>query len=70
MVDFEECKVQKGLTMEKELKNKNESVFITQILKAVKSIQYGYIQITVQDSKVVQIDKTEKIRLDRQNYIN
>lgn len=35
-----------------------------QILKALKSIRYGYVQITVQDSKVVQIDKVEKFRLN------
>ncbi len=33
------------------------------IAKAVKSIKYGYVQVTIQDSRVVQIDKTEKIRL-------
>jgi len=37
-----------------------------QILRAIKSVRYGYVQIVVQDSKVVQIDKTEKIRLDGQ----
>lgn len=43
----------------------NRTVPIEQIMSAVRSIRYGYVQITVQDSKVVQIDKTEKIRLDR-----
>lgn len=44
----------------------NERALILQILKALKSIRYGYVQITVQDSRPVQIDKAEKIRLDRQ----
>ncbi|MCF6154641.1 MAG: DUF2292 domain-containing protein [Candidatus Brocadia sp.] len=43
---------------------KTDEAIITQILRALKSIQYGYVQITVQDSKVVQIEKTEKFRLD------
>ncbi len=46
----------------------NEKRLILQILKAVRSIRYGYVQITVQDSKVVQIDKTEKIRFDKEDY--
>lgn len=45
---------------------KTDEAIITQILRALKSIQYGYVQITVQDSKVVQIEKTEKFRLDGQ----
>lgn len=30
------------------------------------NIKYGYIQITIQDGKVVQIDKTEKFRFNDQ----
>ena len=44
-----------------------EKKLLLQILKAVRSIRYGYVQIIVQDSKVVQIDKTEKIRFDKDN---
>jgi len=46
----------------------SEKKLLLQILKALRSIQYGYVQITVQDSKVVQIDKTEKIRFDKEDY--
>ncbi len=46
----------------------NEKRLVLQILKAVRSIRYGTVQITVQDSKVVQIDKTEKIRFDKEDY--
>lgn len=45
----------------------NEKELLLQILKALRSIRYGYVQIIVQDSKVVQIDKTEKIRFDKDN---
>jgi len=45
--------------------NENERKLLFQILEALRSIRYGYIQIIVQDSRVVQIDKTEKIRLDK-----
>ena len=33
------------------------------IQEAVKSIRYGVVQLIIQDGRVVQIDKTEKIRL-------
>ncbi len=45
----------------------DEKRLLSQILKAVRSIRYGCVQIIVQDSKVVQIDKTEKIRLDKES---
>lgn len=46
--------------------NNKQDVIISQILRALKGIQYGHVQITIQDSKVVQIDKMEKVRLDGQ----
>jgi hypothetical protein len=33
------------------------------ILRAIQEIRYGSVQIVIQDSKVVQIEKLEKIRL-------
>lgn len=47
------------------LKDSAEKQLLLRVLDAVKSIKYGYVQITIQDSKVVQIDRTEKIRLDK-----
>ncbi len=44
-----------------------EKKVISQILEALRSIRHGYVQIVVQDSKVVQIDKTEKIRFDKKD---
>lgn len=46
----------------------NEKKLLLQVLKAVKGIRYGTVQIIVQDSKIVQIDKTEKIRFDKEDY--
>ncbi len=45
-----------------------ERKLVLQILEALRSIRYGYVQIIVQDSKVVQIDKTEKMRFDKEDY--
>jgi hypothetical protein len=33
------------------------------IMKAIASVRFGQVQITIQDARVVQIDTTEKLRL-------
>jgi len=33
------------------------------VLEAIRSVRYGQVQIIIQDSRVVQIDTTEKVRL-------
>lgn len=43
--------------------SKNEDV-AKDIVRAAKGIKFGYIQVTIHNSRIVQIDKTEKIRLD------
>jgi len=45
----------------------SEKKVILQVLEVLRSIRHGYVQIIVQDSKVVQIDKTEKIRFDKKD---
>ncbi len=49
----------------REDKQNEENLPLREILEAVKGIKYGYVQLTIQDSKIVQIDKTEKLRLDK-----
>jgi len=36
------------------------------ILEAVRSLDYGSVEIVVHDSQVVQIERREKVRLDKQ----
>lgn len=48
-------------------KEKGIPIPLEEILEAAKNIKYGYLQIIIQDSKIVQIDRTEKIRFDKQN---
>ncbi len=50
---------------DKELVDNQDKMLMLKVLEAIKSIKYGYVQITIHDSKVVQIDKTEKIRIRR-----
>jgi hypothetical protein len=40
-----------------------EAQILRLILRAIREIRYGSVQIVIQDSKVVQIDKVEKLRL-------
>lgn len=49
--------------MNTQSEHKNEDI-AKDIVKAAKDIKFGYIQVTIHNSKIVQIDKTEKIRLD------
>jgi hypothetical protein len=39
------------------------SLPIDAIREAVESIRFGTVQLIIQDGRVIQIDKTEKIRL-------
>ena len=35
------------------------------VFRDVQSLRYGMVEIVVQDSRVIQIEKTERVRLDR-----
>lgn len=37
---------------------------LSQIAEAIRTIRFGSVQITIHDSRVVQIEKAEKIRPD------
>lgn len=41
-----------------------EAEILGKVLQAVRQIKYGYVQITIQDGHVVQIDRTEKQRFN------
>jgi hypothetical protein len=40
---------------------------VRQILTAIKDVRYGSVEIIIHDSKVVQIERKEKIRLEHSN---
>jgi hypothetical protein len=42
---------------------REESAVLSRVLVALRQIRHGHLQIVVQDSRVVQIDRTEKERL-------
>ena len=35
------------------------------VFQNVKSLRYGVVEIVVHDSRVIQIEKTERVRLDK-----
>lgn len=37
------------------------------VAENVAKLRFGVVQIVVHDNRVVQIERTEKVRLDRQN---
>jgi hypothetical protein len=45
------------------LRPAHEDVLVAEILKAIRSIRYGAVHLILQDGRVVQIEKTEKVRL-------
>jgi len=40
-----------------------------QVRDALRVIRYGTVTLVIQDGRVIQIDKSEKIRLNRQEHI-
>jgi hypothetical protein len=38
---------------------------IREIIRAVRSINFGSVEIVIHDSRIVQIERKEKLRLDR-----
>jgi hypothetical protein len=55
--------------MDRELRTKRhagppaDAEIMRQVMKAIASVRFGQVQIIIQDSRVVQIDTTEKVRL-------
>lgn len=44
-----------------------DNQLLNHVFQVIKSIKYGYVQITIQNGQVVQIDRTEKIRFQEKN---
>ena len=40
-----------------------DKALLLKVLEAIRSVSYVSVQITIHDSRVVQIDKTEKIKV-------
>jgi len=46
--------------------DKTQPPWVRLVQNQVESLRFGLVQITVHDSRVVQIERTEKLRLDKE----
>ncbi len=53
--------VQKKITVD----GSNDGKWLDLVSQQVGSLRYGVVEIIVQDSQVTQIEKTERLRLDK-----
>ena len=42
-----------------------ERLVLSEVLRALRSVRHGHVQVVLQDARVVQIETLEKKRLDR-----
>ena len=42
-----------------------EKEILAEVLRAIRKLRHGYVQVIVQDGKAIQIDTMEKKRLDQ-----
>ncbi len=52
------------MSLKQNQKNIVNDAIIKEIIEALNTLEYGHLHIAVHNSKVVQIDKTEKTRFD------
>ena len=43
----------------------DDSKWLDLVVQRVKSLRYGVVEIIVHDGRVIQIEKTERLRLDK-----
>jgi hypothetical protein len=46
--------------------NETTAEWLGIVLKQIESLRFGVVQIVVHENRVVQIEKTEKVRLDKE----
>jgi len=47
-------------------KSSDELKWLDLVVQHVSSLRYGVVEIVVHDSRVIQIEKTERVRLEKQ----
>ncbi|HSP56545.1 MAG TPA: YezD family protein [Dehalococcoidia bacterium] len=45
--------------------SRREKEILAEVLRAIRRVGHGYVQVIVQDGKAIQIDTMEKKRLDQ-----
>jgi hypothetical protein len=54
-----------SLIQQKVPANAGDARWLELVVQNVKSLRYGVVEIVVHDSHVIQIEKTERVRLDK-----
>ncbi|MDR1113591.1 MAG: YezD family protein [Candidatus Margulisbacteria bacterium] len=54
----------------KEATKSHEDKVLKKIAQVLSELRYGTIQITVHNSRVTQIDKLERVRVLREDYVD
>jgi hypothetical protein len=49
----------------KKIPTEGNDKWLELVAQQVKSLRYGVVEIVVHDSRVIQIEKTERLRLDK-----
>ena len=58
-----------SLVQQKPLENgSNDLKWLEIVTRNVKSLRYGVVEIIIHDSRVIQIEKTERVRLDKTEH--
>ena len=47
---------------------KGEAQWLDLVVQNVQSLRFGVVEIVVHDSRVIQIEKTERVRLDQADH--
>ncbi|MDO8672863.1 MAG: YezD family protein [Dehalococcoidia bacterium] len=55
------------VTNQSPINSNNEEEIVREILRSIRTIKYGSVQLIIQDGKIIQVDKTEKLRFSRDN---
>jgi hypothetical protein len=54
-----------GTQQEVPASGKEDLKWLELVIQQVSSLRYGVVEIVVHDSRVIQIEKTERLRLDK-----
>ncbi|MDR1997684.1 MAG: YezD family protein [Candidatus Margulisbacteria bacterium] len=53
-----------------ETKTSSDEKVLKKVAQALENLHYGTVQITVHNSRVTQIDKLERVRVHREDYVD
>jgi hypothetical protein len=57
-----------SLIQEKVTASGSDAKWLELVVQNVRSLRYGVVEIVVHDSRVIQIEKTERVRLDKSDH--